>query len=366
MMVTGGTRIDFLEGVKGVYLNGEHSSISKLKNGSTVPSAPFTVEARGIEVEVHAIDFSLDGASFVPILPTGVTFADDVVTIDPAAATFKTLSIRASAEDTMYQDVFTITVVEDGKDGDQGPAGTNYLIPVDWKDDVQYRLTDAGIPVVRVEDGTSLGFSVYRLIQNLTAGHVGMKPGDSGWNWGEYWQLVDSNEYIYLQDAYIERLQAALVTAEMIQSLVIETGNLKVKEGAEIAGFDVVGNSIVSQAKDSQGNPLLVLEGSGGETVITGTFLSNSNGSKIKIDPVNRCVRLLTSNNQVLGEWWFNDSSPSDIASTLDLHHYYNNVRTSTLRLGGVNSSMSIITYNASGTITGRSVYDYNGYRKLI
>lgn len=117
-----------------------------------------------------------------------------------------------------------------------GEDGSNYLIPVDWLDGAQYKRSNAGIPVVKVQDGTSLGFSVYSLIKNLATTQIGKRPGDSSWNWSEYWKLVSSEEYIYLQETYIERLQAVLVTAEKIESLMIKTKNIEILEGAIVRG----------------------------------------------------------------------------------------------------------------------------------
>lgn len=99
---------------KGVYISGDTATIHKLADGSLIPSGSFTVVGIGVGIDIATFDFSVDGAAFVPILPAGVTFADDIVTINPPAVTFKTLSIRASAEDTAYRAVFTITVTEDG------------------------------------------------------------------------------------------------------------------------------------------------------------------------------------------------------------------------------------------------------------
>lgn len=111
---------------------------------------------------------------------------------------------------------------------------TNYLILGNWSDQMSYKLSDAGVPVVRVPDGTSLGYSVYAL--NVSESTVGASPSGVG---SSEWRLVESTEFIYMQQAYIERLQAAIVTAEKIESLMIRTKNLEVLDDAQIGGFSI-------------------------------------------------------------------------------------------------------------------------------
>ena len=273
MRVSGGIHITLAEQPKGIYLLADHTSISKLKDGSTIPSSPFTVVARGVEIDVHTIDFSLEGAPYVPVLPSGVSIVENIVTINPSLTTFKTLSIRAVAEGEDFQATLTIVVVEDGQDGEKGDKGDKgddgtsefkYLIPVDWLNTTRYRMTPVGIPIVRVEDGTALGFSVYSLKQDLTENEVGKKPGSSTWSWSAFWELMSSQEYLYIQESYIERLQAELITAQKIESLLIRTGNLEVIDGAKIAGLDIQGEVLVSQNKrlvvDGVNNTIYLLD----------------------------------------------------------------------------------------------------------
>lgn len=118
---------------------------------------------------------------------------------------------------------------------------TNYLILGNWLETMSYKLSDAGTPVVRVPDGTSLGYSVYAL--NVEASTIGASPAGSG---ASQWRLVESSEFIYMQAAYIERLQAAIVTAEKIEALMIKTSNLEVITGAKIAGFKVSGSGLTN------------------------------------------------------------------------------------------------------------------------
>jgi hypothetical protein len=110
----------------------------------------------------------------------------------------------------------------------------NYLIFYQWSSEIEYYLSDIGIPVVTVSDSTTLGQSAYALIANKST--KGASPAGAG---SSEWRLMESSEFLYIQQAYIERLQAAIVTAESIQALMITTGKLTVTEGAKVGVFDV-------------------------------------------------------------------------------------------------------------------------------
>lgn len=128
---------------------------------------------------------------------------------------------------------------------------TNYLILGNWSDQMSYKLSDAGVPVVRVPDGTSLGYSVYAL--NVAESTVGASPSGAG---SSEWRLVESAEFIYMQQAYIERLQAAIVTAEKIESMMIRTSNIEILEGAIVKGTldGVIGSFRRLNCVDGSGN----------------------------------------------------------------------------------------------------------------
>lgn len=115
---------------------------------------------------------------------------------------------------------------QDGKDG------VNYLIMGWWSANVHYKLTDAGIPVVKVKDTSPDKFSVYKLtaLQSTLGLFIASE-----------WEKVKSADFVYMQDAYIERLQAVLVTAERIEALNIVTSKLEVTSGAKIGGFTIEG-----------------------------------------------------------------------------------------------------------------------------
>lgn len=80
-----------------------------------------------------------------------------------------------------------------------------------------YRITDLGIPMVKVADGSALGYSVYVLQVDISNDVI---PSVSN----PQWRLIESMELIYIQQAFIERLWVEMVEAE----------------GAKIASFDIV------------------------------------------------------------------------------------------------------------------------------
>jgi hypothetical protein len=77
-----------------------------------------------------------------------------------------------------------------------------------WNSDVTYSKTDLGIPLVKKEDGTALGYSVYTLKAAAST------PGTFILS---EWDLVESADFIYMQQAYIERLQAELISAVTVE-----------------------------------------------------------------------------------------------------------------------------------------------------
>ncbi|MEL7600548.1 MAG: hypothetical protein AAGU18_10695 [Proteiniphilum sp.] len=97
-----------------------------------------------------------------------------------------------------------------------------------WNPDVSYAISDLGTPVVKVADATDAGFSVYELK---------VPSATSGLFVAEEWQLVESAEFIYMQDSYIERLQAAIVTADKINAL--ETTSRVVRTAASGARTEI-------------------------------------------------------------------------------------------------------------------------------
>lgn len=206
-----------------------------------------------------------------------------------------------------------------------------------------YHITDLGVPMVKVADGTALGYSVYVLQVDMSNDVV---PSISN----PQWRLVESAELIYIQQAFIERLWVQMLVAE----------------GAEIGGFEIKNGLLQSKAKDANNNPLIVLNGNTGQAEITGVFISNSTGNKIKIDPTERRVILVDASNRIVGELKFDIASSDDYAASMELNHFYQGIRTSSIKIGGILSNMIIRTYNSSGSITGMATYNINGYTKNI
>ncbi len=140
--------------------------------------------------------------------------------------------------------------------GETGKDGTNYLILGWWDDKISYMLSDLGIPVVKVADGTSLGYSAYSLDTGVST--PGASPSGAG---SSEWRLVESAEFIYMQDAYIERLQF---------------------ESALGGGFEIVDGQFQSIAKDTNGVRLMGFDGlTGGGHLAGGNIRWNSQGGAV-------------------------------------------------------------------------------------
>lgn len=89
-----------------------------------------------------------------------------------------------------------------------------------------YRITELGIPMVKVADGSALGYSVYVLQVDVSNNFV---PSASN----PQWRLIESTELIYIQQAFIERLWTQMLVAE----------------GAEIGGFEIKEGLLSSKSK---------------------------------------------------------------------------------------------------------------------
>lgn len=128
---------------------------------------------------------------------------------------------------------------------------TNYIPMGFWVQPVAgdpkkpfYRITDLGIPMVKVEDGSALGYSVYVLNVDVSDDVV---PSASN----PQWRLIESAELIYIQQAFIERLWTQMLIAE----------------GAEIGGFEIKDGLFSSSSKYSN-VPNLKISGNDGSISI--------------------------------------------------------------------------------------------------
>lgn len=125
----------------------------------------------------------------------------------------------------------------------EGNDGTNHLIMGFFSDKIQYKLSPAGIPVVKRPDGSQGNFSVFELTAPQSTFNPITKKGTFV---PSEWKLVENVDFIYMQEAYIERLQAVLITAENIEALMIRTANLEVLNGAKVGNWNVEGGNLSS------------------------------------------------------------------------------------------------------------------------
>lgn len=101
---------------------------------------------------------------------------------------FEIIAIRKKQSDGLWGSYVTSVWSNYG-------IGTNY-IPMGWWDpSVTYRITDLGIPLIKKADGT--GYSVYTLKVAVSS---------SGFFFPPEWELMESADFIYMQQAYIEKL----------------------------------------------------------------------------------------------------------------------------------------------------------------
>lgn len=111
---------------------------------------------------------------------------------------------------------------------------SNYIPMGFWNATTDYYLSDLGIPFVKRPDGSTLGYSVYALnVQQATKG---------SWITSQ-WRLLESAEFLYMQAAYIERIQF---------------------ETAMGGGFEIGSGLFQSVKKDALGDPLIILNGTTG------------------------------------------------------------------------------------------------------
>ena len=121
---------------------------------------------------------------------------------------------------------------------------TNYTPMGAWDSSIQYRLSDMGIPLVTLEKNTVTGFAAYGL--NVDKSTIGVSPDSTAG--AQEWRLLESTDFLYMIQAYIEKLQAQVITAEYIEALNIRTSNLEVLNGSILGGFSIKGNNLVSQS----------------------------------------------------------------------------------------------------------------------
>lgn len=146
--------------------------------------------------------------------------------------------------------------------------GTNYIPMGWWNSGVTYSKTDLGIPLVKKEDGTALGYSVYTLkVSASTPGSFILSE----------WDLVESADFIYMQQAYIERLQAEIVTAQKINTLDLSANNITARDlnGNKLATVNEFGDGAYIQYYPS-GNKNM--EFGGGEII----YYNNDIGNTVK------------------------------------------------------------------------------------
>lgn len=162
------------EGDKGdsaplISLSGATQAITVDKDGKITPATSFTVTGTAVNTAISNWTYSLNGGNFGSAVPTGVTRSGNTVTINPATATFNQLTIRAA--DVTVSDVYTISRIKDGGDGNDGAdAYTVFLTNESY--------TFAGSTSAALAGSTTTEVVVYKGITKITPTSVvvGTKP----------------------------------------------------------------------------------------------------------------------------------------------------------------------------------------------
>lgn len=152
-----------------VSLSGATQAITVSKTGTITPSSSFQVTGTAVNTTISAWTYSLNGGNFGSAIPAGVTRSGDIVTINPVTATFNQLTIRAA--DATVSDVFTISRIIDGGDGNNGvDAYTVFLTNESY--------TFAGSTSAALAGSTTTEVVVYKGINKITPTSitVGTRP----------------------------------------------------------------------------------------------------------------------------------------------------------------------------------------------
>ena len=152
-----------------VSLSGATQAITVSKTGTVTPSSSFQVTGTTVNTTISTWTYSLNGGSFGSALPTGVTRSGNVVAVNPTTSTFNQLTIKAS--DGTVSDVFTISRITDGVDGNGGAdAYTVFLTNESY--------TFAGSTSAALAGSTTTEAVVYKGTNKITPTSVvvGTKP----------------------------------------------------------------------------------------------------------------------------------------------------------------------------------------------
>lgn len=160
-------------------------------------------------------------------------------------------------------------------------SATNHLPLGWWSETVEYQLSELGVPVVKVKDGTAAGFSAYALIADKVTLSGTPPTGTPPPAAPHEWKLVPTDSFRYMVGAYIERLQFEAAEGG---GFFIENGQLWSKRG-------MVGNQEVDYSGQANFEPFIIIDGNTGviiskKALIRGRIESGSiTDDAIVIDP---------------------------------------------------------------------------------
>lgn len=231
--------------------------------------------------------YSVDGGSFTTP-PNGVTRASNVVTINTAVAVWRTLAIKAYNTTDNVDSVITISIVGYGAAGEKGK-----------------------VPIVKewLYDSVTPANSDTHLNNENVVDFIYYRPTRTWWK---------------LKDEYTSRLATSSPSTtyyEQIPYMGALAAKVLIAEEANLANFIFKGGQLLSIAGTVGGSPAvytgqagfvhnIVLDGESGtvtvrDGVFNGKVTSSSDGNRVTIDPVDKSIKLIDSNDETLSNIGF-------------------------------------------------------------
>ena len=261
-----------------------------------------------------------------------------------------------------YRDHFGVGLMP--KDGTPGTAGPlPYPVGV-YNSLTEYVRTQKQAPVVMGSDGK------YYLLEKfgITKGVNPVSDNTATWTMFDHFQYVFA-EFIL---ANFANLAGGIHYNNMLMSQMgVKNGqaNSNYQEYTGPSGawqpnilLDWLTGLIKAKNVDIEGIVNAISGKIGNLIIQDGKLMSNLNGNRIIIDPDGRKITLLNSADQLMGEIVFSSGDvQNDIAAMVEMNHFYQGNKTSSVRIGGVMSDLTIRQYNASGAVIKTTNYRHDG-----
>jgi len=370
------------------------ANTTKITVGQGNVSSPtqVSVKATAVNTTVETWEYSIDGGAFTATKPSFVTVVSTTERTVGSSTLFKTITLRASRVADEASDIITISR-EGGApyvdsttrtwwewndssnlyvDTGMSPVGVDGAIPYPagyYDSTKRYRREQDYTPYVQY------GEILYLLIKDTP--YAGIPPTNT-----TYWKAFNQWEAVFVDSlvAKFAKIGGAVFTGDTSNVSSNVRGRLISQKGIDNTSNynSYTGDSGSWQPKlmldfetgkakfsDTEITGIInALSGSiGGLTIEDGKlYVGNINGNRIEIDPYNRRIRLINNAAQLIGEIAFSSGDTQyDIGAMIEMNHFYQGVKRSSARLGGVMSDVTIRTYNTSGVKIGETNYRHDG-----